>query len=117
MALGGRRHAFEPLRIGDRAENGLGERRRIGAIDQEAVPAAIDQLGQAVAIEAHDRRARHHGLEIDLAPGVVQHRLNQQRRFAIELLQRLPGQMGVEGDAGPVADEGAAALVADDGEA
>src|SRR4029077_16819124 len=37
--------------------------------------------------------------------------------FAIELLQPLPGQMGVQSDAGSVADEGAATLVADDGEA
>ncbi len=59
--------------------------------------------------------ARHHGLEMNPA-WIVQHRLNQQRRL-VELLQQLPRADEHAGDAGPVANEGAAALVADDGEA
>ena len=116
MTLGGRCHALEPLRIGHRAQDGLGQRRRLGTVDQEAVPAAIDEFRQTVAVEPHDGRPRRHRLEIDLAPGVVQHRLNQQRGVAKELLQGLPGKVRVEGDSGPVADEGAAAFVADNGE-
>ena len=49
MALSRSRHAFEPPRIGDGADNGLGERGRIGAIDEETVPATID----ACALQVH----------------------------------------------------------------
>ena len=63
------------------------------------MPAAIDQFRQPVARQPHHRRARDHRLEIDLAPRVVEHRLHQQRRLAIEALQLLPWQMGAELDA------------------
>src|SRR5216684_4386429 len=68
VTLRRRGHALQPLRIGQSAEDRSGQRLGIGAIDEEAMASAIDQLWQAVASQPHHRRARDHGLEIDLAP-------------------------------------------------
>ena len=43
--------------VEDTQERTKRNEERIGTVDQEAVPAAVDQLGQPVARQTHDRRA------------------------------------------------------------
>ena len=109
-------HAFQPLRIGKGIQDGFGEFRGVRTIDQEAVTPLADQLGKTVTPQADHRRPRYHGLEIDLPPGVVEHRLHEQGRLAVEPLKLGPRQMGAQFDARPIADEGPAALVTHDRE-
>src|SRR5258708_12577943 len=71
-----RGHAFETRWIGQCTKDCFCQSLGISAVHQEAVAPAVDQLGQAVSRESHDRCAREHGLELDLAPRTVEHRLH-----------------------------------------
>src|SRR5579859_2273958 len=71
IALGSVGHDFESCGFRYSANDRLGQRLGIGAIDQKAVSATIGQFRQTVTCKPHDRRAREHRLEIDLAPRIV----------------------------------------------
>src|SRR5206468_8749139 len=92
------------------------QRFGLSTVHEEAMATAVDQLWQTVSRQPHHGRARDHGLEIDLTPRVVEHRLHEQSAVAIELLQFFPRQVGAQSDARRWWDEGVAALIAHDGE-
>src|SRR5258708_30440635 len=83
-------YALQAAWIGQRTEDRLGQRLRIGAIHEEAMASTIDQFRQAVSCQSHHWRARNHGLEIDLTPRIVEHCLPEHRVVAIKLLRFLP---------------------------
>ena len=86
------------------------------ALDEKPVAAMPRDLGQAVAAQPHYRRARRQSLEIDLSPGVIQHRLHQESRLSIQALQLLPRQMGAQLDIAMRRHEGPTAFIAHDGQ-
>src|SRR5262249_59851672 len=56
-------HGFEAIRIGAGVEQLVGDRLRIGGVDEKAVPAALGNLGQRIAVQPEHRRAGSQSLE------------------------------------------------------